>query len=481
MKKVETFLQFEPFPIPEPINERIDVINQNFSELAKANGMGGLGTSVDSVAGRTGDVTLTVTDVAGAAPLNSPAFTGTLSVNGKEVATKDDVPEVSIPEATETESGLMSAADKAKLNNIGSGGNSPSLSGYVRTSGESVMTGNLNIGGQQIKSLADPTDNMDGANKQFVETTIKTAISGIPEVDVSSFVTNPVKLDIQMGGHSITNLTAKPGDESSAATVGYVGNAIGALIEIGAVAEDPRDTYLSVKDRRVTDVGSPENETDAATKKYVDDKVASAGGSGGTAFDGDMKGQALRNVASPSENTDAATKQYADTTSSAAQTAALSEAKTYTDGEIAKIDTYPKTIAVLEYTAAQTGASPNIVPVGKLTATDFGSVDLTWPAVGARNDFVMTLPVAGTYMAQIIPYSPSETPVYLKDFQGTMDGFMGPKAEEQAVPLGTGFSFVFGTNIPNRLVRLPLATPGTARKPLPNMLVIITMLAKKGA
>ena len=40
-------------------------------------------------------------------------------------------------------------------------------------------------------------------------------------------------------------------------------------------------------------------------------------------------------------------------------------------------------------------------------------------------------------------------------------------------------SFVFGTNIPNRLVRLPIHCPGTARKPIPDIMAIISLVALK--
>ena len=165
--------------------------------------------------------------------------------------------------------------------------------------------------------------------------------------------------------------------------------------------------------------------------------------------------------------------------------------KQFVQDEIAKIpqggsqaaETFPKFIAALEYTNGQAGAKPAagaaLVPVATLTIADLGSVDLTHPDVKAQDNWVMTLPVAGMYMCQLIPSEPSETKIYLHDFQGTMDGYKGPREAAKAVPLGTGFSFIFGTNIPNRLVRLPLATVGETRQPLPDMTVVITQLSKK--
>lgn len=144
---------------------------------------------------------------------------------------------------------------------------------------------------------------------------------------------------------------------------------------------------------------------------------------------------------------------------------------------------FPKFIAALEYTNGQAGAKPTagaaLVPVATLTRADLGSVKLTWPNASPQDNWVMTLPDAGMYMCQLIPSEPSETKIYLHDFQGTMDGYKGPREASKAVPVGTGFSFIFGTNIPNRLVRLPLATVGETRQPLPDMTVVITQLSKK--
>lgn len=144
---------------------------------------------------------------------------------------------------------------------------------------------------------------------------------------------------------------------------------------------------------------------------------------------------------------------------------------------------FPKFIAALEYTNGQAGAKPAagaaLVPVATLTKADLGSVKLTWPNASPQDNWVMTLPEAGMYMCQLIPSEPSETKIYLHDFQGTMDGYKGPREASKAVPVGTGFSFIFGTNIPNRLVRLPLATVGETRQPLPDMTVVITQLSKK--
>lgn len=193
-----------------------------------------------------------------------------------------------------------------------------------------------------------------------------------------------------------------------------------------------------------------------------------------------QQSQKLNDAATTAEVTTAITNATKDL---ASKQFVQDEIKKIPQGGGQSAETFPKFICALEYTNGQAGAKPAagaaLVPVATLTTADLGSVDLTHPDVKAQDNWVMTLPTAGMYMCQLIPSEPSETKIYLHDFQGTMDGYKGPRAAEKAVPVGTGFSFIFGTNIPNRLVRLPLATVGETRQPLPDMTVVITQLSKK--
>lgn len=139
-------------------------------------------------------------------------------------------------------------------------------------------------------------------------------------------------------------------------------------------------------------------------------------------------------------------------------------------------------IGVLQWRGCSAGAtngSEILQPLGTLYNTNYGTIKFAWPELKAQDNFVVIIPQAGMYQCKLVAMSSSAQPIYLKDTQGTLDGFAGPMVESAAVPLGTGMSFVFGTNIPNRLIRLPIHCPGTSRKQIPDIMAIISLVALK--
>lgn len=139
-------------------------------------------------------------------------------------------------------------------------------------------------------------------------------------------------------------------------------------------------------------------------------------------------------------------------------------------------------IGVLQWRGCSAGAtngSEILQPLGTLYNANYGTIKFAWPELKAQDNFVFFIPLAGMYQVKLVAMGASSQPVYLKDTQGTLDGFAGPMSESAAVPLGTGMSFVLGTNIPNRLVRLPIHCPGTSRKQIPDVMAIISLIALK--
>ena len=139
-------------------------------------------------------------------------------------------------------------------------------------------------------------------------------------------------------------------------------------------------------------------------------------------------------------------------------------------------------IGVLQWRGCSAGAtngSEILQPLGTLYNANYGTIKFAWPELKAQDNFVLFIPQAGMYQCKLVAMSPSSQPIYLKDTQGTLDGFAGPMVESAAIPLGTGMSFVFGTNIPNRLVRLPIHCPGTSRKQIPDIMAVISLIALK--
>lgn len=139
----------------------------------------------------------------------------------------------------------------------------------------------------------------------------------------------------------------------------------------------------------------------------------------------------------------------------------------------------PRTVAIIKYTNVRCGGQATsewLTPLGTLDTTDPMVGSGAWPAVRAANNLVMYMPEAGVYSCQVIVNTPSTQVVYLKDGQGTMAGLEGPKDPAKPVTLGTGMTFVFRTDIPNRLVRLPLAAPGSTRPVVGDCTFLITKL-----
>lgn len=142
----------------------------------------------------------------------------------------------------------------------------------------------------------------------------------------------------------------------------------------------------------------------------------------------------------------------------------------------------PRMIGYVRFTGVQTGAWENgasLVPIGTYQRTDVGSLDFSWPALDPKDNLLVILPRQGAYLFQIIPASKSDTLVYLHDGQGSFDGMVGPISSANAVAMGTGIQFIGAVNGPNKLARIPLATPGNTRKPLGDVVIMITFLGER--
>lgn len=142
----------------------------------------------------------------------------------------------------------------------------------------------------------------------------------------------------------------------------------------------------------------------------------------------------------------------------------------------------PRLIGYVRYTNVQAGAWENgasLVPIGTYQRTDVGSLDFSWPALDPKDNLLVILPRQGAYLFQIIPAAKSDTLVYLHDGQGSFDGMVGPISSSDAVAMGTGIQFIGAVNGPNKLARIPLATPGNARRSLGDVVIMITFLGER--
>lgn len=337
---------------------------------------------------------------------------------------------------------------------------------------------------------------------------ITKAVAAIPAAPVQSVNGKTGAVVIDKAGVGVDGLMSKE-DYAKLAKVTSVPG--GLVVADGLTVRGE----LAMAGNKVAGLGTPTDERDAATKGYVDAEITKVRGQSGTtalatatsnglmssvqynavsrlsvqadglqvgekllALNGiDAKQKAISNLLDPVADKDAATKWYVDQ-----EIKKLPKAGG--GGGAARTGRVPgEIIAVLQWRGCSAGATPPagavLQPLGTLYNANFGSVKFAWPDVKAQDNFVVVLPDAGMYLCQLVAMNSSNQPIFLKDTQGTLDGFAGPMVESAAVPLGTGMTFTFGTNIPNRLIRLPIHCPGGARKQIPDIMAIISFVAPK--
>ena len=157
---------------------------------------------------------------------------------------------------------------------------------YVRSDGETPLTGSLNMRGNTIYNVADPVNPQDVVTKVYVDNTKGSGVIGRKTKDGVSIKEN---MDF-LGKQKIKNLP-EPVDEKDAVTKKYVD-------EKDAVTKEYVD------------------EKDAVTKKYVDDKTKNLfiDKNDNIAFglNVDMEGNKIFSLPEPEQDNEPATKKYVD-------------------------------------------------------------------------------------------------------------------------------------------------------------------------
>ena len=474
---------------------------------------------VTSVNTKTGDITLTAADVGAATATDvATAISGiqhpVTSVAGKTGAVTLSASDVGA--ATEQyvrdQIAQIPAAPAAPVQSVNGKTGAVTIS-LAELGGQTAAQVNAAIAGitHPVASVNGKTGTVVLSAKDIGAATtedITKAVAAIPAAPVQSVNGKTGAVVIDKAGAGVDGLMSKE-DYAKLAKVTSVPG--GLVVADGLTVRGE----IAMSGNKVADLGTPTDERDAATKGYVDAEITKVRGQGGTTAlatatsnglmssvqynavsrlsvqaDGlqvgeklltpngiDAKQKAISNLLDPVADKDAATKWYVDQ-----EIKKLPQAGG--GGGAARTGRVPgEIIAVLQWRGCSAGATPPagavLQPLGTLYNANFGSVKFAWPGVKAQDNFVVVLPDAGMYLCQLVAMNSSNQPIFLKDTQGTLDGFAGPMAENAAVPLGTGMTFTFGTNIPNRLIRLPIHCPGGARKQIPDIMAIISFVAPK--
>ena len=177
---------------------------------------------------------------------------------------------------------------------------------FLDRGGNRGMLVDLVMNNKKVVQLATPTAGTDAANKAYVDTQARTTLTT---------ATTSRNIDMQ-NRYRITNLQT-PVDPHEPPTKSYVDNTF--LERDGSY---PMTGNLNMGNHKITGVRVPTVSSDAATKKYVDDHISSSSPDlsdylekdGSVTMTGNlnMGNKKIENLATPTSNTDAATKKYVD-------------------------------------------------------------------------------------------------------------------------------------------------------------------------
>ena len=181
---------------------------------------------------------------------------------------------------------------------------------YVRSDGETPLTGSLNMRGNTIYNVADPVNPQDVVTKVYVDNTKGSGVIGRKTKDGVSIKEN---LDF-LGKQKIKNLPA-PVDEKDAVTKKYVDDKTKNLFI------DKNDNIafglnVDMEGNKIFSLPEPEQDNEPATKKYVDDKTKNLfiDKNDNIAFglNVDMEGNKIFSLPEPEQDNEPATKKYVD-------------------------------------------------------------------------------------------------------------------------------------------------------------------------
>ena len=178
---------------------------------------------------------------------------------------------------------------------------------FLDRDGSYPMKGNLNMDNNRILNLPAPT----GSNQPT-----PLAFTDLKYLHVAG--TNKMTNNLNMDNKKIINLRI-PTNDTDGATKKYVDDSIpntsSFIKKDGSVA---MTSNLNLGNKKIVGLATPTSNTDAATKKYVDDSIPDTSsfikkdGSVSMTNNLNLGNKKIVGLATPTSNTDAATKKYVD-------------------------------------------------------------------------------------------------------------------------------------------------------------------------
>ena len=184
---------------------------------------------------------------------------------------------------------------------------------YVRSDGETPLTGSLDMRGNTLYNVADPVNPQDVVTKVYVDNTKGSGVIGRKVGDAVSIKEN---LDF-LGKQKIKNLP-DPVNDHDAATKEYVDTTTAPFLKLDQTKYNTKGDIDMGGQFTVLNVKTPIDDNHIVDKKYVDEmdnlKSAFSLKSGGYEAKGAilMKKHKLGGLQEPTQDGEAATKKYVD-------------------------------------------------------------------------------------------------------------------------------------------------------------------------
>ena len=186
---------------------------------------------------------------------------------------------------------------------------------YVRSDGETPLTGSLDMRGNTLYNVADPVNPQDVVTKVYMDNTKGSGVIGRKIGDSVSIKEN---LDF-LGKQKIKNLP-DPVNEKDAVTKEYVDTTTAPFLKLDQTKYNTKGDIDMGNQFTVLNVKTPIDDNHITDKKYVDEmdnlKSAFSLKSGGYEAKGSifMKKHKLGGLREPTQDGEAATKKYVDDT-----------------------------------------------------------------------------------------------------------------------------------------------------------------------
>ena len=187
---------------------------------------------------------------------------------------------------------------------------------YVRSDGETPLTGSLDMRGNTLYNVADPVNPQDVVTKVYVDNTKGSGVIGRKVGDAVSIKEN---LNF-LGKQKIKNLP-DPVNDHDAVTKEYV-DSKGNFLELDNPFKFKDNIYeakdnINLKGFKISEVSLPSEDGDVATKKYVDDlqtQYVDAKGNIKFSRNINLNNKRIFALKEPRKDNEAANKKYVDDT-----------------------------------------------------------------------------------------------------------------------------------------------------------------------